>query len=407
MEFKKTQLENGLTVIAELNESALSTAVGFFVKTGSRDETAEINGVSHFLEHMLFKGTSNLSALEVNEAFDRIGAKFNAFTSEENTVFYAAVLPEYLIEVTDLWTQLLRPALRDDDFNIEKNVIKEEIAMYKDLPQFDVMESARALHFKDHPCTFSVLGTVESIDGLTSEQMRNYFTSRYAPNNIVLACCGNLDFEQLCEIVQNKCSKWKSAQTERQTPYHSGSKEKQRKEKANLVREHICIISPNVSAQDERRFAASLMAMILGDLTGSRLFWALVDKAIAETAATQFDSMDGVGALYSYIRCPPENVTNTMDIVKSIFDDLYANGVSEDELQKAKNKVLSALTIKSEQPMGRLVNLGFDWVYSKQYRTMTDDMEAIKAVTVRDINALIREFNPADFTCFSLGPPQK
>jgi predicted Zn-dependent peptidase len=269
------------------------------------------------------------------------------------------------------------------------------------------MDSARALHFKDHPCTFSVLGTVESIDGLTSEQMRNYFTSRYAPNNIVLACCGNLDFEQLCEIVQNKCAKWKSTQTERQTPYHFGSKEKQRKEKANLVREHICIISPNVSAQDERRFAASLMAMILGDLTGSRLFWALVDKAIAETAATQFDPMDGVGALYSYIRCPPENVTKAMDIVKSIFDDLYANGIREDELQKAKNKVLSALTIKSEQPMGRLVNLGFDWVYSKQYRTMTDDMETIKAVTVRDINALIREFNPADFTCFSIGPPQK
>ena len=140
MEFKSEKLQNGLVVIGEVNESAKSAAVGFFVKTGARDETKRINGVSHFLEHMLFKGTEKLSALEVNEAFDRTGAQFNAFTSEENTVYYAAVLPEYLLEVTQLWAELMRPALRDDDFTIEKNVIKEEIAMYKDSPSFDAME---------------------------------------------------------------------------------------------------------------------------------------------------------------------------------------------------------------------------------------------------------------------------
>ncbi|MHC4745208.1 MAG: M16 family metallopeptidase, partial [Planctomycetota bacterium] len=120
MEFKKKVLDNGLHVIGELNKSAKSAAVAFCVKTGSRDETTEINGVSHYLEHMLFKGTDKLSALEVNEAFDRTGAQFNAFTSEENTVFYAAMLPEYLGEVTELWIELMRPALRDDDFDMEK-----------------------------------------------------------------------------------------------------------------------------------------------------------------------------------------------------------------------------------------------------------------------------------------------
>lgn len=406
MEFKKERLPNDLTILAELNESALSAAVGFFVKTGSRDETPNINGVSHFLEHMLFKGTQKLSAIQVNEAFDRIGAKFNAFTSEENTVFYSAVLPEYLSDVTNLWIQLMRPALRDEDFNLEKNVIKEEIAMYKDLPQFDVMDSARALHFKGHPCELSVLGTIESVDSLTAEQMRDYFTNRYAPDNIVVACCGNLQFDSFCELLADKCQTWKPAKAERQTTFHLGSKEKQRRQKANLVREHICIISPNVSAQDERRFAASLLAMILGDYTGSRFFWALVDKAIAETAATQYESMDGVGALYTYIRCDPQNTTHAINIAKDILNDLSANGVNDDELRKAKNKVLSALTIKSELPMGRLVNLGFDWVYSKEYRTVTDDMNAIKNVTIRDINALIKEFDPADFTSFALGPPQ-
>jgi predicted Zn-dependent peptidase len=407
MEFKKELLPNDLTIIAELNESALSTAVGFFIKTGSRDETTDINGVSHFLEHMLFKGTEKLSAIQVNEAFDQIGAKFNAFTSEENTVFYSAVLPEYLSDVTDLWIQLMRPALRDEDFNIEKNVIKEEIAMYKDLPQFDVMDSARALHFKGHPCELSVLGTIESVDSLTAEQMRDYFTNRYAPDNIVVACCGNLQFDSFCELITGKCQTWKPTQPKRQTVFHIGSKEKQRRQKPNLVREHICIISPNVSAQDERRFAASLLAMILGDYTGSRFFWALVDKAIAETAATQYESMDGVGALYTYLRCDPQNTTHAINIAKDILNDLSANGVNDDELQKAKNKVLSALTIKSELPMGRLVNLGFDWIYSKEYRTVTDDMNAIKNVSKHDINALIKEFDPADFTSFALGPPAK
>ena len=405
-EFKKELLPNKLTIIAEVNKSALSAAVGFFVKTGSRDETSNINGVSHFLEHMLFKGTQKLNAIEVNEAFDRIGAKINAFTSEENTVFYSAVLPEYLSDVTNLWTQLMRPALRDEDFDIEKNVIKEEIAMYKDLPQFDVMDSARALHFKGHPCQLSVLGTIESIDGLTAEQMRNYFSNRYAPDNMVVACCGNLHFDSLCDLLADKCRIWKPTQAGRQTTFHLGSREKQRQQKPNLVREHICIISPSVSAQDERRFAASLLAMILGDYTGSRFFWALVDKAIAETAATQYESMDGVGALYTYIRCDPQNTTLAMDAAKNILNDLSANGVNNDELQKAKNKILSALTIKSELPMGRLVNLGFDWVYSKEYRTVADDINAIKSVTVEGINALIKEFDPTDFTSFTIGPPQ-
>jgi len=172
MEFKKKELANGLVIIGEVNKSAKSAAVGFFVKTGSRDEGKQINGVSHFLEHMLFKGTERLSAFEVNEAFDRTGAQFNASTSEENTVFYAAVLPEFLAEVTGLWIELMRPSLRDKDFNIEKNVIKEEIAMYKDLPSFDVMDRCRSLHFDGHPCGNSVLGSEKSIDNLTADQMR-------------------------------------------------------------------------------------------------------------------------------------------------------------------------------------------------------------------------------------------
>jgi predicted Zn-dependent peptidase len=148
----------------------------------------------------------------------------------------------------------------------------------------------------------------------------------------------------------------------------------------------------------------SLLATIVGDDTGSRYFWAMVDPAIAETAAMQFDSMDGVGVLYSYIRCSPENAAKVLDIIKGIFDDLAEKGIAEDELGKAKNKVLSALTIKSEQPMGRLVNLGFNWVYTQQYRSIADDVAAIKAISVADVNALIGEFDLREFTRLSVGP---
>jgi predicted Zn-dependent peptidase len=406
MEFKKKKLANGLNIIGEVNKSAKSAAVGFFVKTGARDELKKINGVSHFLEHMLFKGTERLSAFEVNEAFDRTGAQFNAFTSEENTVFYAAVLPEYLEEVTGLWTELLRPALRDEDFNIEKDVIKEEIAMYKDLPNFDAMERCRSLHFGVHPCGNSVLGTGESIDNLTAEQMREYFANRYAPNNMVLACAGNFNWDQLCSIAQNSCSKWKKQAAGRKLESCGGSKKKERVEKSNLAREHICLMSPSVSAKDPRRFAASLLGVIVGDDVGSRYFWELVDKALAEAAAMQFGAMDGTGTFCSYIRCSSENVAKVLDTVRGVFKSLSESGITDDELRKAKNKILSALVIKNELPMGRLIDLGFNWTYLEQYRTIEDDISAIRAVTVDDVHSLIEQFNPGDFTQLSIGPAQ-
>jgi predicted Zn-dependent peptidase len=298
----------------------------------------------------------------------------------------------------------MRPSLRDDDFNIEKNVIKEEIAMYKDLPHFEVMDQCRAKHFGENACGNSVLGTNESIDALKADQMREYFSRRYSPNNMVVACCGDVDFDAICELIEKKCGSWQRQDAGREISFSHGSGVSERIENKTLVREHICTMSAMVSMQDERRFAASLMATILGDDTGSRYFWALIDSAIAETACMQFESMDGVGAIYSYIRCAPENAELVMEKVNEIFADVTANGVTQDELDKACNKILSAMTIRCEQPMGRLTNLGFNWVYNGQYRSVADDVAAIKAVTVEQINELIAEFSPGKFTKVSVGP---
>src|SRR4051812_19269878 len=166
MQFRHTVLENGLQVIAELNDQARSVASGFFVKTGSRDESAEVAGVSHFLEHMVFKGTPRRDALAVNRDFDRVGAKHNAQTSEEDTLYHVTCLPEYLPQAFDVLSDILRPTLRADDFETEKKVIIEEIRMYLDNPMSVVYEAAKSAHFGNHPLGNSILGTVESVSAL-------------------------------------------------------------------------------------------------------------------------------------------------------------------------------------------------------------------------------------------------
>ena len=208
MPFQTHRLANGLQIIGETNPSARSMALGFFVRTGSRDETPEVSGVSHFLEHMVFKGTPNRSALDVNRDFDRIGAHYNAFTSEENTVFYAAILPEYMPQAVDVLADILRPSLRDDDFDMEKNVIIEEIGMYEDQPMWSAYDHAKRIYFADHPLGNSILGSVESIKALTREQMHSYFNRRYVAPNITVVAAGNFDWPQLVALVERHCGDW-------------------------------------------------------------------------------------------------------------------------------------------------------------------------------------------------------
>src|SRR5271166_2280516 len=187
MPFHSHKLANGLQLIGETSPSARSVALGFFVRTGSRDETADVSGVSHFLEHMVFKGTPRRTALEVNRDFDRIGAFSNAFTSEENTVFYAAILPEYLPQAVDILADILRPSLRGDDFDMEKKVIIEEIGMYDDQPMWCAYDHAKRLYFAEHKLGNSILGTPASITALTRDQMNAYFQRRYVAPNIIVA----------------------------------------------------------------------------------------------------------------------------------------------------------------------------------------------------------------------------
>src|SRR5262245_50173722 len=215
MSFHKHVLPNGLTIIGEISPSAKSVAIGFFVKTGSRDETPQESGVTHFLEHMIFKGTPNRTALEVNYDFDKIGASYNAFTSEENTVFYAAILPEYLPQAVDILADILRPSLRGEDFDMEKKVIIEEIGMYEDQPMWCAYDNAKKAFFADHPLGNSILGTVDSITALTRDQMQTYFDRRYVPQNITVAVAGNFAFGDAVKLIEAKCGVWPAGEAPR------------------------------------------------------------------------------------------------------------------------------------------------------------------------------------------------
>ncbi len=197
MNFRKQTLDNGLEVVAECNADARSAAMGFFVKTGSRDETDAVAGVSHFLEHMTFKGTPRRSADDVNREFDEISPDYNAFTSEENTVYYAAVLPQCQGRAVDLLADIMRPSLREEDFQTEKQVILEEIHKYEDQPPFGADDKARAAYFGTHPLGRSVLGTAQSITDIEVEAMRDYFGRRYSPDNLTLIATGSVATREL------------------------------------------------------------------------------------------------------------------------------------------------------------------------------------------------------------------
>src|SRR5882724_9512814 len=208
LSFKHHQLPNGLDIIAEENPHAHSFAAGIFVKTGSRDEEPNLNGVSHFLEHMMFKGSSKYTWEDVNRIFDEIGARYNAFTSQEMTAYYANVIPEFTEKAIEHLSHLLRPAIRNQDFDTEKKVILEEIAMYLDDPGHRLYEKLMEAHFANHPLSMSVLGSSASITKLERDQMANYFQLRYGPGNMVLAVTGQLDFDHIVKLAEKYMGAW-------------------------------------------------------------------------------------------------------------------------------------------------------------------------------------------------------
>ena len=402
-QFHKHVLPNELTVVAECNEDAHTSAVGFFVKTGARDEDSHVMGVSHYLEHMMFKGTDRRTADDVNRQFDEIGANYNAFTSHENTVYYAQVLPEYLPQAVDLLGDMLRPALRSDDFQMEKNVILEEIGMYDDRPSWRLNDTIMEKYFQGSPLGFRVLGTVDSIKALAVEQMRSYFDRRYSPNNITVSAAGRIDFDSFLADVQKITGNWRPADAERRYDQPAVTDQQLTLSDGKLNRHYMAMMCPAPSSQDPRRYAAKVLADVLGDSEGSRLYWALVDPGLADEADFSYFPQDRVGSFVAYGSCDPDRAKQVEQILLQTLQQAVAS-VDVSEVDRAKNKLATLLTLQDENPGGRMRSLGMQWTYLREYVPLAVEMERLMAVTVDDVLKLIdqKPFRPR--TVVRLGP---
>jgi len=404
VQFHETRLDNGLQIVAEVNPHVHSVCVGFFVRTGARDETAEVSGVSHFLEHMAFKGNDRLSADDVNRIFDEIGAKYNASTSEEVTLFYAAILPEYQPQTFELLSALLSPSLRQDDFDMEKKVILEEIGMYEDQPTFTAYEKAMQSHFAGHPLGQSILGSTNSIESLTSEQMRKYHREHYLAGNITLAVAGHTNWPDIVRWAEQYCAHWPAGRFDRPTTEARPGGDLKVISKEGSHQEHIMQMAPAPAATSELRFAAELLAVIVGDDSGSRMYWDIVEPGHAEAAEIGYNEYDGSGTYLTYLGSSPELVTQNLERITAIYDAVNRDGVTEAELEQAQNKVASRIVLRSERPMGRLGSLGNNWVYRNEYHSVDDDLQVLQSISTAGIRTLLEAYPLAQTTTVAIGP---
>ncbi len=404
MEFCSHTLRNGLEVVAEVNREAYSTALGFFVRTGARDETDEVSGVSHFLEHMAFKGTARREADEVNREFDELGAHYNACTTEENTIFYAAVLPEYQDPAVALLADILRPSLREEDFDTEKQVIIEEIRMYEDMPPFGADEKCRAAFFGAHPLSHSVLGTVESITRLGVEAMRDYQRRLYGPAHVVLVATGRVDFDALLDVARQSCGPWPSVAAERATGRFEPIDRFLVLEKPTATQQYAVALAAGPSAESHDRYAAKLLATILGDDLGSRLYWELVDSGRAEHASLSHCEYQGAGAMMTYLSCSPETIEDNLQRIRDLYRQAEQEGVDEDELRQAKNKVRSRVVLAAERPRGRLFMVGGDWIARREYLSVSGELDILEAISLDEVNAILNTYPLTRNTTMTIGP---
>ena len=403
LSFQKTQLENGLDIVAEVNPDAHSIAVGMFVQTGSRDEDAAINGVSHFLEHMMFKGSEKYTWEDVNRIFDEVGARYNAFTSQEMTAYYANVIPEFTERTVEHLSHLMRPAIRPDDFETEKKVILEEIAMYLDDPGHRLYESAMEEYFGNHPLSFSVLGPATSIQNLQRDQMAEYFARRYGPGNMVVVATGRVDFPAFVEMVRKYAGHWPQVSAPRAYPQPLHQTKQKRLADPKLNRQYTMGFTPGPSAQDERRFAARVLSDVIGDAEGSRLYWALVDNAIAEDADFGFYPHDRCGSFYLSLVTDPDRSEEAMKIAQAEIEKVKQD-LNADEVERAKNKIASSIVLQGEVPMGRMRAIGGQWIYNREYRSLERDMKTLMAITPQSLKDLMAEFPFSPMTTVTLGP---
>lgn len=390
LKFYQATLANGLTVVGESRHGAVSTALGFFVKTGSRDEKPEVAGVSHFLEHMMFKGTEKRDALKLTFDLAAIGAQANAFTTVESTVYYGAVLPEYLPNLFDILSDMMRSVLDPGEFATEKKVILEEIALYKDRPSYVLFEEAMHQFFLGHSAGNSVLGSVDTISALTVQQMREYFERRYNPHNMVLSIAGQFNWDEVLALAENHCGAWKGYPVSRDYAHHTPASRRVERTKSGINTSYLSFIAAGPAIQADESYAMQILATILGDSSGSKMFWQLVDKGICDTAYIEVDEMDQAGMVYSYASCAPERLAEVESVVRGIFKSPL--DFTDEELERAKTKIRTRVVLQGESSMRRMISTGMEWMYEGRHTSLEEDLAKYAAVSRAAIEGALARY---------------
>jgi predicted Zn-dependent peptidase len=392
-----TELDSGIRIVTETVPSVRSIALGFWVKVGSRDEQVSEAGISHFLEHLLFKGTKDLSAEQIAQLFDAFGADINAATSKETTVLYAHFLDEHLDEAFGVMADMLLRSTYDD-IDSERDVVLEEIAMYEDEPQDKVHDVLSAALFGDHPLGRPVIGRGEVISTLTVEEIRHYHDTRYEGPSIVVAAAGNLDHDTIVRLGKAGLDDRRGGNGA--LPGYPAPKEL-RSRVAFQAKEteqfHICLGGRGIPRDDERRFALSVLDAVLGGSTSSRLFQEVREKrGLAYSIYSWVSQYRDTGQIGIYIGTRGDNVGEAMGVIGTELERLQQNGVSDEELTRAREHVKGRIVLSMESTANRMHRLGRSVLTGTPLLSPEEIIAKLDAVDREQIQALARDFYTPD-----------
>jgi predicted Zn-dependent peptidase len=404
-----TTLENGLTVLSERMPGVRSVALGAWVRAASVHETPERMGVSHLLEHMVFKGTTSRSAKEIAMSLERLGGSLDAYTSREHTAYQARVLDEHLRDATDVLADLVyRPRLRHADLVLERKVVLEEIGMVDDTPDDLVFELHNAALWGSHPYGYSILGSRDTVSALGVRELRALHERAYHPAQMVFAAAGSVEHDRLLAVLDE--TGW--------TRLPSGPRDRLVAPPAvvappsvtHVEREgaqtHIVFGSPSVSHTDPRRYAFALVSSIFGGGMSSRLFQRVREEMGLAYAVYTFSSLYGDAGMHGvYVATAPETARQASEAITEELAALAADGVTAEEMTAGKNQLKGQVTLSLESVTARMYRAAGVELYGEPYRPLDEELALIDTIDADDVAAVCREyFAPARQTVLSLGP---
>jgi predicted Zn-dependent peptidase len=414
-EHRLTTLDSGVRIVTEALPSVRSASLGFWIGTGSRAESEQQAGLSHLLEHLLFKGSSKYSSLEIDQIFDGMGAELNAGTGKESTSVYARVIDTHLPKAFDVISDMVfRPSL--DDIDSERAVILEEIAMYEDDPQEKIFDILGQAVFGRHPLGRAIIGYAPVIADTPADQIAAFHRDRYAPQNVVIAAAGAVDHDQLVELAQERLSAAALAADGRvgrsgTAPRAEGPGEllpATQFEQKDTEQFHVCVGGPGFSRHDDRRFAMRVLDTIFGGTSSSRLFQEVREKhGLAYSVYSFTSAYQDAGQVGLYVGTRADNVDQALKVVGGELSRLRAEPISDDELGRAKENLKGRVLLALESTGARMNRLGSELLAEAPLLDLDEVVERIDAVSVGDLQQLVEEFwDPAQLSVVGIGPDQ-